>query len=94
MPVRNYRDGVLTFALVALFIASIYFVGFLGGTIMFSLLFVLLISRWPVPKAAAFGLIWGGAVYYGFDSLLGVQLEPGILFGGELIGPGRNHANA
>jgi hypothetical protein len=79
--VCDYRAGGITFGLVAAFIASIYFVGFLGGTIMFSLLYVLLISRWSVLQATAFGLIWGGAVYYGFDRLLGVQLETGILFG-------------
>jgi len=82
LPTLNYRDGLITFILVALFISSIYFVGFLGGTIIFSLLYVLLISKWPIPKAAAFALVWGGAVYFGFDHLLGVQLEPGILFGG------------
>lgn len=77
----NYRAGGITFGLVVAFIASIYFVGFLGGTIMFSLLYVLLISRWSVLQATAFGVVWGGAVYYGFDRLLGVQLETGILFG-------------
>lgn len=41
----------------------------------------MLVLRWPVHKAAAFALIWGGVLYYGFDRLLGVQLEPGILFG-------------
>lgn len=80
-PVCDYRAGIITFALVAAFIASIYFVGFLGGTIMFSLLYVLLISRWPIHQAAIFAVIWGGAVYYGFDRLLGVQLETGVLFG-------------
>jgi hypothetical protein len=80
LPIRNYRDGIVTFTLVALFIFSIYFVGFLGGTIMFSLLYVLLIARWSVLQATAFAVIWGGAVYYGFDRLLGVQLEQGILF--------------
>jgi hypothetical protein len=81
VPVRNYRAGVLTFTLVAVFIVSIYFVGFFGGTIIFSFLYIMLVLRWPVLKAAAFALIWGGVLYYGFDRLLGVQLEPGILFG-------------
>lgn len=80
-PVGDYRAGVVTFLLVAVFIASIYFVGFLGGTIIFSLLYVLLVARWPVLQAIVFGVAWGGAVFYGFDHLLGVQLEPGILFG-------------
>ena len=64
-----------------LFIISIYFVGFFGGTILFSFLYITVVSRWPVLRASAFALIWGGALYYGFDRLLGVQLEPGILFG-------------
>ena len=64
-----------------MFIVSIYFVGFFGGTIIFSFLYITLVSRWPVLKASAFAMIWGGALYYGFDRLLGVQLEPGILFG-------------
>lgn len=81
-PARNYRDGALTFGLVGLFIFSIYFIGFLGGTVIFSLLYVVFITRWPILKAAAFAVIWGGSVYYGFDHLLGVQLEPGIFFGG------------
>ena len=72
--------GGLTFALIAVFIVSIYLVGFFGGTIIFSFLFTKFITRWSLLKAAAFALIWGGALYYGFDHLLGVQLDPGILF--------------
>jgi hypothetical protein len=81
VPVRDYRAGGLTFALIFVFIVSIYLVGFFGGTVIFSFLFTKLVTRWPVLKAAALALIWGGALYYGFDHLLGVQLEPGILFG-------------
>ncbi|HVZ01676.1 MAG TPA: tripartite tricarboxylate transporter TctB family protein [Dongiaceae bacterium] len=79
--IGNYRIGVITFVLVAVFVASIYFVGFFGGTAIFSFLYILLVLRWSVIKSAAFALVWGGALYYGFDRLLGVQLEPGILFG-------------
>jgi hypothetical protein len=79
--VRNYRVGIITFVLVAVFVIGIYFIGFFGGTAIFSFLYVLLVLRWPLIKAAAFALIWAGALYYGFDRLLGVQLEPGILFG-------------
>jgi hypothetical protein len=81
VSVRNYRAGVLTFALVVVFIAGIYFVGFFGGTAIFALLYLTLVMRWSVLKAAASAVIWGGALYYGFDRLLGVQLEPGMLFG-------------
>ena len=82
VPPRNYRDGILTFSFVVAFIIAIYFVGFLGGTMIFSLLYVVFIAKWPILKSVPFALIWGGSVYYGFDHLLGVQLEPGILFGG------------
>ena len=81
VPVRNYRIGVLAFALVVVFIVSIYLVGFFAGTIIFSLLYTMIVLRWPAVKAAGFALIWGVALYYGFDRLLGVQLESGILFG-------------
>jgi hypothetical protein len=80
-PAQDYKAGGLTFVLLAVFIVSIYLVGFFGGTIVFSFLFTKFITRWPLPKAVAFSLIWGGALYYGFDHLLGVQLDPGILFG-------------
>jgi small-conductance mechanosensitive channel len=81
-PARAYKAGGVTFVLLILFIASIYFVGFLIGTAVFSFLYLKLVMRRPVLKAATFALIWAGALYYGFDHLLEVQLEPGLVFGG------------
>lgn len=82
LPAPNYRAGVLTFAFIALLIASIYALGFFAGTSIFSFLYTRFITRWPLPKAIAFALIWAGALFYTFDHLLEVQLEPGVLFGG------------
>lgn len=79
---RDYKSGAVTFGLIGLFIVSIYVIGFFGGAVLFTFLFTKLITRWPLLKAGAFAIIWGGALYYAFDHLLGVQLEQGILFGG------------
>lgn len=79
-PSPNYRAGVILFALVAAYIASIYVIGFLGGTILFALLYLLLVARWPVMKAAAFAVLWGAGIYVLFVDVLEVQLESGILF--------------
>jgi small-conductance mechanosensitive channel len=81
-PPRDYRAGAITFALLILFIASVYFAGFFIGTAIFSFLYLKIVMRSPLHKAAIFAVIWGGALYYGFDHLLEVQLEPGLLFGG------------
>jgi hypothetical protein len=81
-PARDYRAGGVTFALLILFVASIYFFGFLLSTILFSFLHLKLVMRLPVLKAAVFALLWGGGLYYAFDHLLEVQLEPGLVFGG------------
>ncbi len=81
-PPLNYQAGLLTFAFIAVLIATIYFLGFFAGASIFSFLYTRFITRWPLPKAIAFSLIWGGALYYSFDHLLEVQLEPGVLFGG------------
>lgn len=76
----DYKAGLLLFALVVVFVASIHFIGFLGGMILFALLYLLLGLRWPVLQAFAFSVVWGGGVYYGFVHILGAQLESGILF--------------
>lgn len=81
-PVRDYRSGGITYALLILLIASVYFLGFLVGTILFSFLYLLLVIRWKWFKAAMFGVIWGAALYYTFSHLLQIQLEPGLVFGG------------
>lgn len=80
-PARDYKGGAITYALLILFIASVYFVGFFIGTALFSFLYLKIVMRSPLHKAAMFAVIWGGALYYGFDHLLEVQLEPGLLFG-------------
>jgi Tripartite tricarboxylate transporter TctB family len=81
-PVRDYRSGGITYALLILLIASVYFLGFLIGTILFSFLYLLLVIRWKWFKAAMFSVIWGAALYYTFSHLLQIQLEPGLVFGG------------
>lgn len=81
LPTPNYRAGALTFAFIAVLIASIYFLGFFAGASIFSFLYTRFITRWPLAKAIAFALIWGGALFYTFDHVLEVQLEPGVLFG-------------
>ena len=81
-PGRNYPAGIITFLLVVLFVASIDFVGFLVGTILFSFLHLIFVMRLNVPKSVAFSLLWGGGLYYLFQHLLAVQLEQGMLFGG------------
>ena len=81
LPAPNFRAGALTFAFIAVLIASIYFLGFFAGASIFSFLYTRFITRWPLTKAIAFALIWGGALFYTFDHVLEVQLEPGVLFG-------------
>src|SRR5262245_27906816 len=66
LPARDYKAGAVTFGLIGVFIVSIYLVGFFGGAVLFSFLFTKLITRWPLLKAGAFALIWGGALYYAF----------------------------
>jgi hypothetical protein len=80
-PGKNYRAGVITFSLLILFVILIFLVGFLPSLIVFSFLHLVLVMRLQWVKAAVFALIWGGCLYYAFDHLLEVQLEPGILFG-------------
>lgn len=79
---RNYPAGILTFSLLILFVVSIYLVGFLGGTVIFSFLHLILVMRMKVLQAAVVSLLWGGGLYFAFAHLLEVQLEPGMLFGG------------
>lgn len=81
LPATNLQAGLLTFAFIAVLIASIYFLGFFAGATIFSILYTRFIARWPLPKSIAFSLIWSGALFYTFDRLLEVQLEPGVLFG-------------
>jgi Tripartite tricarboxylate transporter TctB family len=78
---QNYRAGAVTFILLLLFVILIFFVGFLPSLIIFSFLHLMLVMRLSLLKAAVFSLLWGGGLYYAFDHLLDVQLEPGLLFG-------------
>jgi hypothetical protein len=80
-PGRNYRAGIVTFGLLVLFVILIFLVGFLPSLIIFSFLHLCLVMRLSLLKAAVFSLLWGGGLYYAFDHLLEVQLEPGLLFG-------------
>jgi hypothetical protein len=80
-PGRNYRAGIVTFGLLILFVVLIFFIGFLPSLIIFSFLHLCLVMRLSLLKAAVFSLLWGGGLYYAFDHLLEVQLEPGLLFG-------------
>ncbi|HVT51929.1 MAG TPA: tripartite tricarboxylate transporter TctB family protein [Dongiaceae bacterium] len=80
-PGRNYRAGIVTFSLLILFVVLIFFIGFLPSLIIFSFLHLCLVMRLSLLKAAVFSLLWGGGLYYAFDHLLEVQLEPGLLFG-------------
>jgi hypothetical protein len=80
-PGRNYRAGIVTFGLLILFVVLIFLVGFLPSLIIFSFLHLCLVMRLSLLKAAVFSLLWGGGLYYAFDHLLEVQLEPGLLFG-------------
>lgn len=79
-PALDYGAGVKTFLLVVLFIASLYYVGFLIGTAVFAFLQLRFVMRVSLPKALLFGLLWGGGLYFAFEHLLEVQLEPGLLF--------------
>ena len=81
-PGRNYPAGITTFLLVVAFVGSIYLIGFLAGTVVFSLLHLIFVMRLNVLKSVTFSLIWGGGLYYLFHDLLSVQLEQGMLFGG------------
>jgi hypothetical protein len=81
-PGRNYPAGIVTFLLIIFFVASIYVVGFLAGTIIFSFLHLVVVMRLSLLKSAAFSVLWGGGLYYLFQHLLALQLEQGMLFGG------------
>jgi hypothetical protein len=82
-PALDYAAGAKTFLLVVLFIASIYYVGFLAGTALFGFLQLKLVMRASLSKSLLFGLLWGGGLYFAFEHLLEVQLEPGLLFSGS-----------
>jgi hypothetical protein len=76
----DLRSGLIALGLLALFIGSIYLVGFLIALIAFCFLFCLLISKLDLVRSAIFALIWGAAVYAAFDYLLEIPLETGLLF--------------
>jgi hypothetical protein len=82
-PALDYAAGAKTFLLVVLFIASIYYVGFLAGTALFGFLQLKFVMRASLSKSLLFGLLWGGGLYFAFEHLLEVQLEPGLLFSGS-----------
>ena len=89
---RNYPAGILTFSLLILFVVSIYLVGFLGGTVIFSFLHLILVMRMKVLQAAVVSLLWGGGLYFANGVHPEIAPPPGqqwhILFapgrGGEL----------
>jgi Tripartite tricarboxylate transporter TctB family len=82
-PALDYVAGIKTFLLVVLFVAAIYYVGFLIGTALFAFLQLKLVMRVTLAKSLLFGLLWGGGLYFAFEHLLEVQLEPGLLFSGS-----------
>jgi hypothetical protein len=80
-PGQNYRAGIITFGLLILMVVLIFIIGFLPSLIIFSFLHLILVMRLSLLKAAVFSLLWGAGLWYAFDHLLDVQLEPGMLFG-------------
>jgi hypothetical protein len=78
--VTDVKAGLISVALLTLFIAAIYLVGFMISLILFCFLFCLFVSKLGLVKSIVFALIWGGAVFMAFDYLLQIPLESGLLF--------------
>ena len=77
---QSIYQGLSLLALMIIFIAIIYVIGFLASCIVFSITLSYFICKVSKMYSLFFGIVWSLAIYSLFKYALQVPLESGILF--------------